>query len=293
MPSVSIVIPAYNEEKTIERCVRSCFAQTKPALEIIVVNNKSTDATTNVVRRLQREFAGAKTELRLLQQNRTQGITPTRNHGMKAAHGDVIGRIDADSMLDPGWVAAVEAGFGDASVAAASGPVVYHDMPAKNFGFRADNSARTLYDKLAKTHRWLFGSNMAVRASVWRQIAPELCLDEADLMHEDIDAALHLHAAGFRVVYLPEMIGGMSARRLEDSPKDFYDYVMRYERTYQHHDVSSRSARIPIFIYLSTYFPLKFIRFAYNAEERPFSFEGFRERIGQHGGDSRDDEIVI
>lgn len=293
VPTVSIVIPAYNEEKTIEKCVRSCFSQTQSPLEVIVVNNRSTDQTVEVVKRLQREYVGHATKLRLLEQNETQGLIPTRNYGMAAAKGDVLGRIDADSTLDSEWVSVVAESYQDASVDAMSGPVIYHDMPAKKLSFRADHHLRAAYDKLAEKYLFLFGSNMTVRRTVWESTFPHLCLDEEDLLHEDIDIALHLHKLNYNVIYNRRMIGGMSARRLEDSPKDFYNYIMRFERTYKRHGVSSRLARVPIFIYLSVYFPFKFIRFTYDADEEQFTFERFRKLVKRRRGNSREDEIVI
>ena len=292
MPTVSGVIPAYNEQDTIEKCLSSFLHQTVRPLEVIVVDNRSTDETAARVRAFTQEHA-EELNVRLLKQFDAQGIIPTRDYGMARAKGDVVGRIDADSTLEDGWVEAVQEGFADPSVAAASGPVVYHDMPAPNVGFRADNQIRSTLDKLAKSHRFLFGSNMAVRRSVWNVIVPHLCEDKEDKMHEDIDIALHLHLEGYKVVYLPDMIGGMSARRLEDSPKDFYRYVMRFENTYKAHNIKSATARIPIFIYLTTYFPTKFLRFIYDGDEQKFTFDKFRDMINRHRGDKPDDEIVI
>lgn len=292
MPTVSVVIPAYNEQDTIEKCLSSFLHQTVRPLEVIVVDNRSTDETAARVRAFTQEHA-EELNVRLLKQFDAQGIIPTRDYGMARAKGDVVGRIDADSTLEDGWVEAVQEGFADPSVAAASGPVVYHDMPAPNVGFRADNQIRSTLDKLAKSHRFLFGSNMAVRRSVWNVIVPHLCEDKEDKMHEDIDIALHLHLEGYKVVYLPDMIGGMSARRLEDSPKDFYRYVMRFENTYKAHNIKSATARIPIFIYLTTYFPTKFLRFIYDGDEQKFTFDKFRDMINRHRGDKPDDEIVI
>lgn len=291
-PSVSVVIPAYNEEDAIEKCLESFLDQTVKPLEIIVVDNRSTDETAALVRAFRNEHKG-ELNIRLLKQFDEQGITPTRNYGMNRAKGDVVGRIDADSTLEEGWVEAVQDAFTDPEVAAASGPVVYHDMPAQNVGFRADNQIRTTLDKLAKSHRFLFGSNMAVRRTVWHDILPHLCEDKEDKMHEDIDIALHLHEEGYKVVYVSDMVGGMSARRLEDSPKDFYRYVMRFENTYKNHDIKSASARIPVFIYLATYFPLKFLRFTYDGDEQKFTFDKFREVIKRRRGDDEDHEIVI
>ena len=286
--TLAVVIPAYNEEATIAACLESCLSQTRSIDEIIVVDNNSTDATPSIVA----EFAAEHPSITFLHETE-QGVVPARDTGIRAATSDIIGRIDADSVLSAEWAQAVVDGFTDDSVAAASGPVIYNDMPAKITGFRADHHIRSTLDKLAKTHRFLFGSNMAVRRSVWNEIASHLCRDEADEMHEDIDIALHLHTEGYKVCYLPDMVGGMSARRLEDSPRDFYSYVMRFERTYRKHGIKSASARIPIFIYLSTYFPLKFIRFTYDAEAEKFSFDNFRNLLRRRHGDDTDDEIVI
>ena len=291
-PTVSVVIPAYNEEDTIEKCLESFLDQTEKPLEVIVVDNRSTDNTAALVRRFRAEHKD-EVNIKLLKQFDAQGIVPTRDYGIARAKGDVVGRIDADSTLEEEWVESVADAFEDPEVAAASGPVVYHDMPAQNVGFRADHQIRSNLDKLAKSHRFLFGSNMAVRRTVWKKILPHLCEDEADKMHEDIDIALHLHLEGYKVVYIQHMVGGMSARRLEDSPKDFYRYVMRFENTYKHHGIKSASARIPIFIYLATYFPLKFLRFTYDGDEQKFTFDKFREMIKRRRGDDENEEIVI
>ncbi len=290
--TVSVVIPAYNEESTIEKCLESFLDQTVKPLEVIVVDNLSTDNTAAIVKAFRAKHKDD-VRIRLLKQFDALGIIPTRDYGMARAKGDVIGRIDADSTLGESWVEAVQDAFKDPDVAAASGPVVYHDMPAPMVGFRADNQVRLTLDKLAKSHRFLFGSNMAVRATVWRDILPLLCEDKEDKMHEDIDIALHLHLEGYKVAYVSDMVGGMSARRLEDSPKDFYRYVMRFENTYKHHGIKSATARIPIFIYLSTYFPLKFLRFTYDGEEQKFTFDKFRELIDRRRGDDEEHEIVI
>lgn len=289
IPTVSIVIPAYNEAETIERCLESCLNQTVKASEIIVVNNLSTDETVRIVRRVQRTNATG-VPIRLLNQSIAQGITPTRNYGFDRAKGEVIGRIDADSQLTPGWVDSVQRAFSDKEVSAATGPVLYHDMPAQQIGLRADERIRSVIDRLSRTHKFLFGSNMAIRRDAWEAIRDETCADEKDEMHEDIDLALHVGLRGLKIVYVSDMIGAMSARRLDDSPKAFYSYVMRFERTYKRHHVKSAAARVPIFIYLSIYFPLKALRLTYDSDEGRFSFAKLRDQLRRT---SDDEEVVI
>ena len=263
-PSVSIVIPAYNEARSIRRCVLAALDQRIPAHEIIVVDNRSTDETAAIVRQMQREFPDG--NIRLLHQNRSQGIIPTRNHGFRYANGDVIGRIDADSLIDDAWVGAVQQVFRKPEVMAATGPVTYHDMPLKKFGLQADDALRQLVSRLGGNYQFLFGSNMAIRRSAWRQIAHEVCHDPHDTMHEDIDLSIHLSQHGLKAVYAPNMVGGMSARRLRDSPKDYHRYVMRFERTYLRHRVLNPALRVPIAIYLMIYFPLKAVQALYDKD---------------------------
>lgn len=263
-PTVSIVIPAYNEEDVIKACLESCLKQSDAPDEIIVVDNNSTDSTASIVRSFQRRHKEAR--IRLLKESK-QGIIPARNKGFAAASSEVLGRIDADAMISREWVANVRRTFSDASVAAATGPVSYHDMPLPGIGLAVDARIRKVLHMSAKKHTFLFGSNMAIRKSAWLEIQDIIHTDEKDELHEDIDIALCLFRKGLRVVYDSAMIGSMSARRLEDSPKDFYNYVMRFERTFKAHDCRSAHARIPMFIYLLIYFPIRTLRKVYQRQQ--------------------------
>lgn len=250
-PTVSIVIPAFNEEATIRACVLAAINQTIAAHEIIVVDNRSTDTTASVVHDLQVEFP--ESNLIYLQQNETQGIVPTRNFGLDAAKGDVLGRIDADSIIDSNWVEEVQKAFTDNGVAAATGPVHYYDMPMEHFAAKADDRVRRFILSLSRDYHFLFGSNMAIRASAWETIRDVVCLDEEDLMHEDIDLSIHLSQKGLSVAYVPTMVSGMSARRLEDSPRDYAFYVRRFERTYARHGLRNPVLRVPMWVIAALY----------------------------------------
>lgn len=259
MPSVSIVIPAYNEEAVIRQCILAALYQSVPAREIIVVDNRSTDRTAELVGLMQEEYPEA--PLVLLSHDAEQGLIPTRNYGLDHATGDVLGRIDADSVLEPDWVEQVQRGFADPTVMAATGPVLYYDMPLRRFGLRADDRMRRFVLKLArKQYHFLFGSNMALRRDAWETVRAEVCRDEADEMHEDLDLSVHLADYALKILYLPGMISGMSARRLEDSPKDYRYYVTRFDRTYRNHKIHRRVLRVPMLIFMGVYYPAKVLR---------------------------------
>ncbi|HEX4662273.1 MAG TPA: glycosyltransferase family 2 protein [Candidatus Saccharimonadales bacterium] len=284
--TVSIVIPAYNEAGSIGKCLDSCVAQKQPADEIIVVDNNSTDDTAKIVRDYQRRFPDR--HIRLTTETK-QGLNPARDKGFMVAKGEIFARIDSDSAILPDWVRQVRKTFAKKTVAAVSGPVAYHDMPGRRAGLKADERIRALVHRMAegRDHRYLFGSNMALRASAWQIIKDDVDPDPEGKYHEDIDIALCLHKAGLKIVYNPKMIGSMSARRLEDSPRKFYDYVMRFERTFQHHGIKGPTARIPIFVFLSTYFPLKLLRGAYDLENNRLSMSKLLKSLTEEKDESK------
>jgi glycosyltransferase involved in cell wall biosynthesis len=255
---VSIIIPAYNEQSSIRRCLLAAVAQTVPAHEILVVDNKSTDRTAEIVQ----EFIDLYPDkhIKLLKQDKAQGLIPTRNFGFANATGEVFGRVDADSVIEPDWVEVLQRVFADPEVAAATGPVGYYDMPLVDFGVAADNRVRKTMLLLAKRYRFVFGSNMALRASAWDAIKDSVALDEEDELHEDIDISVNLAMKELKVAYEPDMVCGISARRIENSPKEYLYYVQRFDRTYDRYNVSDPRLRAPAWFLLAAYFPLKLIR---------------------------------
>jgi glycosyltransferase involved in cell wall biosynthesis len=251
LPTLSIVIPAYNEEDTIHPCVVAAVNQTVPADEIIIVDNRSTDKTPDILADLIAQYPDA--PITVLRQDELQGLVPTRNVGFDAVTSDIIGRIDSDAVLEPNWVETVKKLFSDSRVHAGTGPVIYYDMPMRRYMARADDTARKAMYRLATSYKFLFGTNMALRRSVWEAIRDEVCLDADIDMHEDIDLSVHIHDAGFNTVYCSDMVAGMSARRVDDTPRDFYDYVGRFDRTYRRHGIRKRRLRAPAWVFLAIY----------------------------------------
>ncbi|MDA8454598.1 glycosyltransferase [Acidovorax sp. GBBC 3334] len=99
LPRVSVIIPAYNAEATLERALDSVRAQTLPPLEVICVDDGSRDGSAALARRY--DPAGA-FRLRVVQQPRNAGTAAARNRGLDLAEGDVIAFLDADDVWSPG-----------------------------------------------------------------------------------------------------------------------------------------------------------------------------------------------
>ena len=94
-PKVSILITVYNAENFIEDTINSLLKQTYQNFEIILVDNKSTDSTVNLIN----SFANNKIKLKCLKKN--YGQTIALNAGLKLCKGEYIARIDADDVASP------------------------------------------------------------------------------------------------------------------------------------------------------------------------------------------------
>lgn len=101
-PAISIVIPAYNAATTLPRALDSVFEQTCPALEVIVVDDGSSDGTDEVVAQYTGRVAArtSRTEVRYLRQVNA-GPSAARNRGVELARGDWIAFLDADDWYYP------------------------------------------------------------------------------------------------------------------------------------------------------------------------------------------------
>ncbi|OWV91557.1 glycosyl transferase [Rhizobium sp. R635] len=95
-PLVTVVIPAYNAEKTLAQTLRSVSAQTYEQLEILVVDDGSRDGTFE----LAKEYGLSDPRVRLLRQE-NGGVARARNHGVREARGSYVAPIDADDLWHP------------------------------------------------------------------------------------------------------------------------------------------------------------------------------------------------
>ena len=255
---ISIVIPAYNEEAYIEKCLQSIACQTVAPYEVLVVDNNSTDKTVELAKKF--PF------VTLIYEKR-QGLFFSRNTGMRRARGDVLCRIDADTILYPKWTENVLDIFADPEVQGATGPLGYHDFLFPPVGRVVQH--RFLQGARLLKYQFVFGCNMAIRKSAWNKIGKDLCND-ANLM-EDIDIAIHLRQEGLKICYDKRMAAMVSIRRAEDNPKDFYSYIRGHTYTLRHHDLPVLAGRYAETSFLLGYALCKPVLFCYDIERRRFT----------------------
>lgn len=93
-PLVSIIVPAFNAERTICKCIDSIFHQTLKEIEVIVVNDGSHDRTREILL----DYRNRYEKLKIINKN-NEGVSAARNNGMKEAKGKYIAFIDADDYI--------------------------------------------------------------------------------------------------------------------------------------------------------------------------------------------------
>ena len=96
MVKVSIIVPVYNVQNYLEQCISSICNQTYKNLEIILVNDGSTDNSGIICEK----FAKSDSRIKLIAQE-NQGLTRARKAGVGQANGEYIGFIDSDDWIDP------------------------------------------------------------------------------------------------------------------------------------------------------------------------------------------------
>ncbi|WP_382307230.1 glycosyltransferase [Herbiconiux sp. UC225_62] len=205
--TVSVVIPVKDDAHRLEVCLAALRRQTAAPLEVVVVDNASTDATAAVAR-----AAGA----RVVREERP-GIPAAGAAGYDAALGDVIARLDADSIPPAHWVEAVLSHLRDhPDVLAVTGAAVFSGGPAPLRKVGAALYLGAYYGALAPAlgHVPLFGSNFAMRREAWERVRWSVHRHDPEL-HDDLDLSFHLGAPG-RIRYLRGITVQISHRPFTD-----------------------------------------------------------------------------
>jgi glycosyltransferase involved in cell wall biosynthesis len=100
----SIIVPTYNRQRILRRCLKAVTSQEYPDYEVIVVDDASGDGTREMV---EREYP----DVRYFQQKTNQGPAAARNRGIQEAHGEIIAFTDDDCLPPANWLSVLSAGF--------------------------------------------------------------------------------------------------------------------------------------------------------------------------------------
>jgi cellulose synthase/poly-beta-1,6-N-acetylglucosamine synthase-like glycosyltransferase/peptidoglycan/xylan/chitin deacetylase (PgdA/CDA1 family) len=194
-PPVSVIVPAYNEEVGIVAAVRSLAGNDYPTLEIIVVDDGSTDGTAAAVAALDDP------RVRLIRQS-NGGKPAALNTGIAAAHHDVIVMVDGDTIFEPDTIRYLVASMADPSVGAVAGNTKVGNRKGLLGHWQhieyviGCNLDRRMYEAL-ECMPVVPGAIGAFR----RQALDQVGGLSHDTLAEDTDLTMAIHRAGWRVVY--------------------------------------------------------------------------------------------
>ncbi|MCC3281283.1 MULTISPECIES: glycosyltransferase family 2 protein [Arthrobacter] len=203
LPAVSVVIPCLNDAEALRGCLASLAEQAVGPLEIVVVDNDSTDNSAEVAA----EF-GAR-----VVSERRPGIPAAAAAGYDAARGEVIARCDADCVLPPDWIQRIAEHFAaDPELAALSGPGRFYGFPRWIGPLLSWLYLGSYYQamRLALARRPLFGSNLAMRSTAWRAVREAVHRKDAE-QHDDVCLSAHL-CLDYRCAWDRSLVVGMAPR---------------------------------------------------------------------------------
>lgn len=227
--TLSIIIPAYNEERHIKACLESIAAQDVMPDEVLMIDNNSTDTTIQIAE----TFPFVK-----VLREKQQGIVFGRNKGFNTSKCDILGRIDADSVLPQDWVARIREFYENSEHAnhALTGGGYFYNLlfpPRAVNGWFLSQIAFRL-NRFIMGHYIVWGSNMAITRTQWQTIKPHAC--EATNIHEDLDVAIHLHKANYTISYMADLSVGVYMKRAFDNWAHLHANLLWWPRTLRHHD---------------------------------------------------------
>ena len=195
-PSVSVIVPVYNEGGKIGECIEALLAQdlTEAEWEVIVVDNGSTDSTADVVADYPVEF---------VREDDAVGSYAARNRGIAAAQGAILAFTDADCVPVPGWLRIALAAFEDPAVHVVGGEIAA--APAENEVERYLGAGRFLSHRYGLEHPFLpyfQTANVFYRREVFQRLGQF----SADLISGgDVDMCWRAQAAGLGPIqFVPE-----------------------------------------------------------------------------------------
>ncbi|GAC1502141.1 MAG: glycosyltransferase family 2 protein [Candidatus Saccharimonadales bacterium] len=260
--NISIVIPVYNEADHLSACLKAIEKQTIKPHEVIVVDNNSTDNSLAIINSF--PFVTILSEPK-------QGVVHARNCGFNAAVGDIIARIDADTVVEMDWLENIQTVFQADNVDAVSGIAHYYSINAAVLFNKIDLFFRRRLSRQLGDRVFLWGANMALKRSAWQSVSPILC--NIGGIHEDFDLAIHLQEIGFKIQFVESIIASVSSRRIDTNFIDFMKYVLVSPSTYAKHGVK---ARWHMYVVVGAcglgYLPARIMHVGYDSSTDRFSF---------------------
>ena len=192
-PKVSVVICAYNAERTMRQCLESLRRIDYPDFEVIIVDDGSRDAT--------RQIAAEFPEFRLIRQP-NKGLSVARNVGLHAALGEIIAYTDSDCVVDPHWLTLMIRAMAEGRLDGCGGPNYAPHEDGWVEGCVAASPGAPCHVLIGDDRaEHLAGCNMLFRKAALEDVGgfdPQF-----SAAGDDVDICWRLIAAGYSLGYCP------------------------------------------------------------------------------------------
>lgn len=200
LPGVSVVIPTYNRSDVLGEAIDSAFEQDVPALEVVVVDDGSTDATPQLLERYRAQQGEALTVIR--QEN--AGESAARNEGILRARNELVALLDSDNRWRPGKLAA------QLALHAADPALEFSFTGYASFGSEREDVVLEAWDPdpTCALEELLVGCCINTSTVVaTKRVLTEVGLFDTSLeCCQDHDLWLRIAAAGHRIGYVPQVL---------------------------------------------------------------------------------------
>lgn len=209
-PPVTVIVLSWNGERFLKPCLEAVLDQNYPALELIVVDNASTDHSTAMVQAYQ-------PRVRLMQTDHNLGFAGGNNVGLRVASGEVVVLLNQDTEVQPGWLAALVEAFADPAIGIVGckalypdGRTIQHagafvDQPGAYPHHRgAGEEDQGQYDAFDDAD-YVTGAAFAIRRQTLQHLG-ELDDGYVPAYYEEVDYCYRARRAGYRVTYQPKAV---------------------------------------------------------------------------------------
>ena len=207
MTKISVIIPVYNVEKYLKQCLDSVINQTYKNLEIICVNDASTDNSPEILK----EYAQKDIRIIIVNNEKNFGLGLTRNHGMEYATGEYIHFLDSDDWME------IDAYEKLARIIEKDNSIdliyfYWKEFSNKNKNIIATSQQKTdIFNKIIKIDN-NFRCNMEWSEQVWNKLYSKKFLETFNIIfndyrcHEDMEYSLKIRIHARSIYYLNEYL---------------------------------------------------------------------------------------
>ncbi len=214
-PTVSLYVPCLNGERHIQQTLESVLSQTHPISQIVVVDDGSTDQTSEIVK----SFA-----IEVVRHPKTMGITKTRNTALEHSRGEFVACVDSDVILENDWLEKIMGNFTARVVGGVGGRII-------------ETNRDSIVGQWIMAHRSPDGGterknppSLPAGAAVYRRNAlMEIggYNDDKRYDHSDLDASMRVVQIGYVLAYEPEAV---CYHHFSGTIRSLFDGLWRFKR---------------------------------------------------------------